>query len=103
MNSVIQALYHTPRFRHQVVESDPVHQPVLASLQQVFLFLRFSRRNIYSPSEFLRIARPPWFEAGRQQDCSEFLTYLLDTMKEEEERLWRRDEGGKVESLGLIS
>ena len=40
-------------------------------------------RNIYSPSEFLRIARPPWFESGRQQDCSEFLTYLLDTLQEE--------------------
>jgi len=92
MNSVIQALYHTPRFRHLVVESDPVQQPVLASLQQVFLFLRYSRRNIYSPSEFLRLARPPWFETGRQQDCSEFLTYLLDTLKEEEERLVKKDE-----------
>ena len=28
--------------------------------------------------------RPPWFESGRQQDCSEFLTYLLDTLQEEE-------------------
>merc|ERR1719209_2573381 len=97
MNSVLQALYHTPRFRHLVVESDPVNQPLLASLQQVFLFLRYSRRNIYSPSEFLRLARPPWFEAGRQQDCSEFLTYLLDTLKEEEERLVKKDEVMRVE------
>ena len=100
MNSVIQALYHTPRFRHQVVESDPVHQPVLASLQQVFLFLRYSSRNIYSPSEFLRLARPPWFESGRQQDCSEFLTFLLDTLKEEEERLVKREEVVRVGERG---
>ena len=31
-----------------------------------------------------RLAGPPWFEAGRQQDCSEFLTHLLDTIQEEE-------------------
>jgi len=85
MNSVIQALYYTTRFRSLVLASTPgQNQPVLASLQQVFTFLRYSMRNIYSPSEFLRIARPPWFESGRQQDCSEFLTYLLDTLQEEE-------------------
>jgi len=85
MNSVIQALYYTTRFRSLVLASTPGHnQPVLASLQQAFTFLRYSMRNIYSPSEFLRIARPPWFESGRQQDCSEFLTYLLDTLQEEE-------------------
>eukprot|EP00090_Calanus_glacialis_P013279 TRINITY_DN21915_c0_g1_i1.p1 TRINITY_DN21915_c0_g1~~TRINITY_DN21915_c0_g1_i1.p1 ORF type:complete len:657 (-),score=229.25 TRINITY_DN21915_c0_g1_i1:81-2051(-) len=85
MNSVIQALFNTTRFRSLVFASSPgYNQPVLASLQQVFIFLRHSKRNIYSPSEFLRIARPPWFESGRQQDCSEFLTYLLDTLQEEE-------------------
>merc|ERR1719209_530771 len=74
MNSVIQALYYTTRFRSLVLASTPgQNQPDLASLQQVFTFLRYSMRNIYSPSEFLRIARPPWFESGRQQDPSEFL------------------------------
>jgi len=88
MNSVIQALFNTTRFRSLVFASSPgYNQPVLASLQQVFIFLRHSKRNIYSPSEFLRIARPPWFESGRQQDCSEFLTYLLDTLQEEERAL----------------
>ena len=28
--------------------------------------------------------RPSWFEPGRQQDCSEFLTHLLDQLQEEE-------------------
>ena len=33
--------------------------------------------------KFLRVARPPWFSAGSQQDCSEFLKYLLDRLDEE--------------------
>ena len=94
MNCVLQALHHTPLFRDQVVSHtcDLQRQRVLASLQQVFLFLRYSKRNIFSPSEFLRLARPPWFEAGRQQDCSEFLTHLLDTLQEEEKSCLPREE-----------
>ena len=86
MNCVLQALYHTPVFRSMIISHNAAAdlQKVLSSLQQVFIFLRYSKRNIYSPSEFLRLARPPWFEAGRQQDCSEFLTHLLDTIQEEE-------------------
>lgn len=61
-----------------------MHQPVLLKLQQTFAFLRHTLRSIYSPSEFLKIARPPWFESGRQQDCSEFLRYLLDILQEQD-------------------
>ena len=84
MTALLQVLYHTPIFRDLVVSHtcDLQRQRVLASLQQVFLFLRYSKRNIFSPSEFLRLARPPWLEAGRQQDSSEFLTHLLDTLNE---------------------
>ena len=94
MNCVLQALYHTPIFRSMVISQDfSLHlQRVLSSLQQVFIFLRYSRRNIFSPSEFLRLARPPWFESGRQQDCSEFLTHLLDTIQEEEKSCLPRRE-----------
>ena len=59
-------------------------QPVLAKLQRTFAFLRLTLRALYSPSDFLKAARPPWFEPGRQQDCSEFLRYLLDTLQEQE-------------------
>ena len=88
MNCVLQALHHTPMFRAMVIGGDWVghRQRVLTSLQQVFIFLRYSKRNIYSPSEFLRLARPPWFEAGIQQDSGEFLTFLLDTIQEEEKQ-----------------
>ena len=86
MNCIIQALFNTAMFRSMMFSKTflPVRQPVLNSLQNVFIFLRYSSRNIFSPSEFLRLARPSWFEAGRQQDCSELLTHLLDTLQEEE-------------------
>ena len=48
-------------------------RPHLAALQRVFAFLAFSERPAYSPAEFQRVALPPWFERGRQHDCSEFL------------------------------
>ena len=59
-------------------------QPVLLRLQSTFSFLRYSQRSIYSPNEFLKASRPPWFEPGRQHDCCEFIRYLLDTLHEQE-------------------
>ena len=86
MNSVIQALYITDMFR-ELVFMAPVHpsdQKLLDKLQYTFAFLRNTMRGIHSPSEFLKVARPPWFESGRQHDCSEFLRYLLDCLHEQE-------------------
>ena len=86
MNSVLQALYITRRFCDVVMSVATNHQqqPVLAKLQKTFAYLRLTLRALYSPSDFLKAARPPWFEPGRQQDCSEFLRYLLDTLQEQE-------------------
>ncbi len=67
-------------------------QAVMYRLQVAFTFLKLSQRSIYSPAEFLKAAKPPWFENGRQQDCSEFLRYLLDTLHEQE----RNGAGGKA-------
>ena len=94
MNCIIQALFNTAMFRSLMFAQDfqPSQQPVLSSLQNVFIFLRYSSRNIFSPSELLRLARPPWFESGRQQDCSELLTHLLDTIQEEEKSAFPRTE-----------
>ena len=94
MNCIIQALFNTAMFRSLMFAQDfqPIRQPVLSSLQNVFIFLRYSSRNIFSPSELLRLARPSWFESGRQQDCSELLTHLLDTVQEEEKSAFPRIE-----------
>lgn len=42
------------------------------------------QRPAYAPLNFLNVSRPPWFTTGHQQDCSEFLKYLLDQIHEEE-------------------
>ena len=52
------------------------HQVLLVKLQTVMAFLLYSFRSAYSPAAFVKVSRPPWFEAGRQQDCSEFLRYF---------------------------
>ena len=36
-----------------------------------------------APRTFLQRSRPPWFQVGFQQDCSEYLKYLLDKLETE--------------------
>ena len=52
------------------------HQVLLLKLQHVMAFLLYSFRSVYSPAAFVSLSRPPWFETGRQQDCSEYLRYV---------------------------
>lgn len=49
----------------------------------------FFQRAAYSPAAFLKASRPSWFSAGHQQDCSEFLKYVLDQVHEQELSLYR--------------
>ena len=112
MNAVLQVLYHSDQLRSEVLASRPSpSRPQLAALQRVFAFLAFSKRPSYSPVEFQLAVLPPWFERGRQQDCSEFLRYLLDAMQEEERApalsavsqlptATLRTEGGKEAAIG---
>ncbi|XP_015763538.1 PREDICTED: ubiquitin carboxyl-terminal hydrolase 38-like [Acropora digitifera] len=44
-------------------------------------------RSAFAPSKFLQVARPPWFAPGTQQDCSEFLKFLLDRISDEDKAL----------------
>ncbi|KAJ8924752.1 hypothetical protein NQ315_000905 [Exocentrus adspersus] len=60
MNSVLQALFMTKRFRND-----------------------FS----LSPTDILSLSRPPGFLIGHQHDSSEFLGYLLDTLHEQEKNV----------------
>lgn len=48
------------------------------------------QRAAYVPKEFLNASRPPWFVLGYQQDCSEFLKYLLDQLHEQEKAKFRK-------------
>nr|XP_014340498.1 PREDICTED: ubiquitin carboxyl-terminal hydrolase 35 [Latimeria chalumnae] len=85
MNSVLQALFMASDFRQAVMylkESDS--QPLMMKLQRLFAFLEHSQRPAISPDNFLAASWPPWFSPGAQQDCSEYLKYLLDRLHEEE-------------------
>ena len=72
--SFIPFYIYVIRFTRAVLGSSLTnHQDLIFQLQKVLMFLRYSYRAAYSPASFIKASRPPWFEAGRQQDCSEFL------------------------------
>lgn len=88
MNSVLQALYMLEEFQYMVLERvTDSYQPLLRHLQEVFAFLALTQRSAFAPSKFLQVARPPWFAPGTQQDCSEFLKFLLDRISDEDKAL----------------
>ncbi|XP_030414040.1 ubiquitin carboxyl-terminal hydrolase 35 [Gopherus evgoodei] len=85
MNSIIQALFMASDFRHSVLNlTESNSQPLMTKLQWLFAFLEHSQRPAISPEGFLSASWPPWFSPGAQQDCSEYLKYLLDRLHEEE-------------------
>eukprot|EP00112_Aurelia_sp_Birch-Aquarium-sp1_P009058 Seg2016.8 transcript_id=Seg2016.8/GoldUCD/mRNA.D3Y31 product="Ubiquitin carboxyl-terminal hydrolase 38" protein_id=Seg2016.8/GoldUCD/D3Y31 len=44
----------------------------------------FHLRPAISPNDFYKVSRPPWFRPGAQQDCSEFLKYLIERIEQED-------------------
>ncbi|CAN7977093.1 unnamed protein product, partial [Ixodes persulcatus] len=91
-NSVLQALYMTSRLRNELLQTNSIPAGTnLKRLQELFAFLMLSQRPAVSPESFLSKSRPSWFEWGEQQDCSEFLRFLVDSLHEEHRahRLWR--------------
>lgn len=95
-NSVLQALYMTSRLKHGLLQANIISTGmVLRKLQELFAFLALSQRPAVCPRSFLESAKPHWFEAGEQQDCSEFLRYLVDTSHEEEKSHGFRLPGGR--------
>uniref|UniRef100_A0A8D0L8E0 Ubiquitin specific peptidase 35 n=1 Tax=Sphenodon punctatus TaxID=8508 RepID=A0A8D0L8E0_SPHPU len=81
-------------FRHSVLNlAENNCQPLMTKLQWLFAFLEHSQRPAISPESFLSASWPPWFNRGAQQDCSEYLKYLLDRLHEEEKtgkRIYQR-------------
>uniref|UniRef100_A0AAR2KVN2 Ubiquitin carboxyl-terminal hydrolase n=1 Tax=Pygocentrus nattereri TaxID=42514 RepID=A0AAR2KVN2_PYGNA len=88
MNSIIQTLFMATDFRRSVLS---LHlngsNTLMKKLQLLFAFLAHTQRAAYAPRSFLEASRPPWFTAGSQQDCSEYLRFLLDRLHEEEKTL----------------
>ncbi|XP_077519144.1 deubiquitinating apoptotic inhibitor isoform X1 [Amblyomma americanum] len=101
-NSVLQALYMTSRLRNQLLQTDTIPQgTILKSLQELFAFLALSQRPAVCPETFLRTSKPPWFELGEQQDCSEFLRYLVDSSHEEQKSRGFQLSGFRHDGSGL--
>ncbi|KAM6148007.1 ubiquitin carboxyl-terminal hydrolase 38 isoform 2-T2 [Erethizon dorsatum] len=88
MNSVIQALFMATDFRRQVLSLNlNACNSLMKKLQHLFAFLAHTQREAYAPRIFFEASRPPWFTPRSQQDCSEYLRFLLDRLHEEEKIL----------------
>ncbi|KAG7461743.1 hypothetical protein MATL_G00194280 [Megalops atlanticus] len=88
MNSIIQTLFMATDFRRSVLSLNlNGSHTLMKKLQLLFAFLAHTQRAAYAPRNFLEASRPPWFSAGSQQDCSEYLRFLLDRLHEEEKTI----------------
>uniref|UniRef100_M3XP23 Ubiquitin specific peptidase 38 n=2 Tax=Mustela putorius furo TaxID=9669 RepID=M3XP23_MUSPF len=101
MNSVIQALFMATDFRRQVLSLNLNGcNSLMKKLQHLFAFLAHTQREAYAPRVFFEASRPPWFTSRSQQDCSEYLRFLLDRLHEEEKILKVQSSHKPSESLG---
>ncbi|KAM4834405.1 ubiquitin carboxyl-terminal hydrolase 38 [Thomomys bottae] len=101
MNSVIQALFMATDFRRQVLSLNLNGcNSLMKKLQHLFAFLAHTQREAYAPRIFFEASRPPWFTPRSQQDCSEYLRFLLDRLHEEEKILKVQSSHRPPESLG---
>lgn len=88
MNSVIQTLFMATDFRRHVLSLQlKGTNTLMKKLQLLFAFLAHTQRAAYAPRNFFEASRPPWFTIGSQQDCSEYLRFLLDRLHEEEKTM----------------
>lgn len=103
MNSVIQALFMATDFRRRVLSLNLNGcNSLMKKLQHLFAFLAHTQREAYAPRIFFEASRPPWFTARSQQDCSEYLRFLLDRLHEEEKILKVQSSHRPSESLGCV-
>ncbi|KGL87322.1 Ubiquitin carboxyl-terminal hydrolase 38, partial [Charadrius vociferus] len=100
MNSVIQALFMATDFRRHVLSLNLNGcNSLMRKLQHLFAFLAHTQREAYAPRIFFEASRPPWFTPRSQQDCSEYLRFLLDRLHEEERTLKALSSAKTPESL----
>nr|XP_009687578.1 PREDICTED: ubiquitin carboxyl-terminal hydrolase 38 [Struthio camelus australis] len=100
MNSVIQALFMATDFRRHVLSLNLNGcNSLMRKLQHLFAFLAHTQREAYAPRIFFEASRPPWFTPRSQQDCSEYLRFLLDRLHEEERTLRALSSAKTAESV----
>uniref|UniRef100_A0A8C5LXZ3 Ubiquitin specific peptidase 38 n=1 Tax=Leptobrachium leishanense TaxID=445787 RepID=A0A8C5LXZ3_9ANUR len=88
MNSVLQALFMATDFRRRVLSLNMNGcNSLMKKLQHLFAFLAHTQREAYAPQIFFDASRPSWFTPRSQQDCSEYLRFLLDRLHEEEKTI----------------
>ncbi|XP_063302202.1 ubiquitin carboxyl-terminal hydrolase 38-like [Pelobates fuscus] len=85
MNSVLQSLFMAKDFRRRVLSMNLKGcDSLMKKLQRLFKILAYSQREAYSPLKFFNASRPPWFSSFSQEDSSEYLRFLLNSLHEEE-------------------
>ncbi|KAF6036792.1 USP38 [Bugula neritina] len=90
LNSVVQALYNIDSFQSAILSSEMSSTPLLRGLQTVFAFLQLTQRASLSPHSFVKASLPTWFVEGEQQDSSEYMRFLLDSIHEETDKVNRQ-------------
>ncbi|XP_066931584.1 ubiquitin carboxyl-terminal hydrolase 38-like isoform X2 [Clytia hemisphaerica] len=91
-NSVIQALFNLAHVRKVLLERETdMTLSTTKSIQELFGLLLLTKRSSIAPRVFLNLSRPPWFQSGFQQDCSEYLKYLLDKLQTESSKDTSKD------------
>nr|DBA28977.1 TPA: hypothetical protein GDO54_009253 [Pyxicephalus adspersus] len=103
MNSVLQALFMATDFRRHVMSLNLNGcNSLMKKLQHLFAFLAHTQREAYAPQIFFEASRPPWFTPRSQQDCSEYLRFLLDStdvLPQVQNSVWGCEEKTLIEGM----
>ncbi|CAD5115462.1 DgyrCDS4434 [Dimorphilus gyrociliatus] len=87
INCVIQALYMC-KINNVLSAHISVEESEFRELQNLFAILTFARKSVVSALDFINASVPPWVRDSKgkalltQQDCYEYLSYLLDQLDE---------------------
>ncbi len=83
------------------VQSSLAQASYTSNLELIFSQIFLTNRASIKPIKFYTNCIPPWFQRGQQQDSSEYLMFLLDSLNEE---LKTSSEPSLVENLfGIIT
>lgn len=95
-------LYVSFRFSRGILLSES-KSPLLVKMQQQIALMLYSTRFELTPSRVLSATRPPGFSPGLQQDSSEYLGYLLETLHEQETLFRKKHANNMVNAAKVIA